>query len=143
MAPSFTRSEKRTVTAYLYSRAACGSMRGDAVHFASFAFGESPHSTVQFSSGEAICNNTSGIETMEREEIPAVVSSEKKKRKSAEIRADWLGCGGHSPPPVYLNWAAGVTRSPRMQCGDNETSIKGHNSHKHPCDRYCGQTFPL
>lgn len=58
----------------------------DAVHFTSFAFGESPHGTVQLSSGEAICNTTSGIETVERErekgreETPAVGFSEKKCR---------------------------------------------------------------
>ena len=51
---------------YLCSRAAGVSMPRDVVHFTSLAFGLSPHSTVPFSSGEAICNNTSGIETMER-----------------------------------------------------------------------------
>lgn len=60
-------------------------MPGDAVHFASFAVGESPHSTVPFSSAEAICNNTSGIEMMEREKergTPAVASLLKKKRRN-------------------------------------------------------------
>lgn len=71
-------------------------MPGDAVHFASFAFGESPHSTVPFSSGEVICNNTSGIETMERErergrgrkETPVVASfgGEKKKKSRNPTR---------------------------------------------------------
>lgn len=67
--------------AYLWSSVAWVSMPGDAVHFTNLAFGESPHSTVPFSSGEAICNNTPGIEKMEREEIPAVASSGKKKKK--------------------------------------------------------------
>lgn len=79
------------------------------------------------------------IETMEREETPAVAFFE----KSAEIRPERLGCGGHSPPPVYLNGAAGVTRSPRMQCGDNGSTMKGYNPHNRPCDRYCGQTSSL
>lgn len=57
------------------------SIPGDAVHFTSFAFGESPHGTVQLSSGEAICNNTSGIETVEREETPAAAFFEKKATK--------------------------------------------------------------
>lgn len=116
-------------------------MPGDVVHFTSLAFRESPHSTVPFSSGKAICNNTSGIEAMERERerggqrerqrereregerkpplsLPFNKKKRKKTRKSAEIRPERLGCGAHSPPPVYLHWAAaGVTRSPRMQCG--------------------------
>lgn len=122
-------------------------MPGDAVHFTNLAFGESPHSTVPFSSGEAICNNTPGIETMEREEIPAVASSGKKKKgkKIPTPKPDPRGLGrsGHSLPPIYLNLAAGVTRSPRMQCGHNESTMKGYNPHNHPCDRYCGQTSLL
>lgn len=68
--------------AYLCNRAAWVSIPGDAVHFTSFAFGESPHGTVQLSSREAICNNTSGIETVEREETPAAAFFEKKKKKA-------------------------------------------------------------
>lgn len=76
------------MTDYLCSRV---SMPGDAVHFASFAFGESPHSTVPFRSGEAICNNTSGIETMAREETPAVASFEKRKKKKKAPKSDLRG----------------------------------------------------
>ena len=41
-------------------------MTRNAVNFASSTFGESPHGTVPFCSAKAICNNTSGIEMMER-----------------------------------------------------------------------------
>lgn len=77
LASSFTRNVSSPAMAYLCSRVATP---GDAVHFTSFAFGESPHGTVQFSSGEAIWNNTSGIETVGREETPAVALVGKKRR---------------------------------------------------------------
>lgn len=64
-------------------------MPRDVVHFASFAFGESPHSTVPFSSGEAICNNTSGIETMERErKSPLSLPLKKQKKKKKAQKSD-------------------------------------------------------
>lgn len=76
------------------------------------------------------------IETAERKGNPP--PSLPMKKKNAEIRPERLGCGGHSPPPVYLNRAAGVTRIPRMQCEDNGTSMKAYIAHNHPCDRFCG-----
>ncbi len=91
LAPSFTRDEKSTVAAYLCSGAARVPIPGDAVHFASFAFGESPHSTVPFGSGEAICNDTSGIETMERERKPPRSLPLKKAQKSDLSGSDAAG----------------------------------------------------
>lgn len=58
----------------------------DAVHFTSSVFGLGPHGTVQISSGEAIRNNTSGIETVERKETPLSLG-----KKRVEIRPERLG----------------------------------------------------
>lgn len=55
-------------------------------------------------------NNSSGIETVEGGNPPAVVFFGEKK--GAEIRPERVGCGGLSPPPVHLNRAARVTRIP-------------------------------
>jgi len=42
-------------------------------------------------------------------------------RKKAEIRPEWLGCGGYSPPPVYLMVSHGV---PECRAGDNRSTMK-------------------
>lgn len=92
---AFTHNERHTVMAYLWCWTV--SMRGDAVHLAGLASGQSPHSTVPFRFVEAICNNNSGIDTMEREEIPVVASSD-KKRKGGKKEQE-----GIHRLPFYLN----------------------------------------
>lgn len=95
----FFYTQRRTVLAYLWSWAARVSMRWDGVHLTNVAFWESPHSTVQLSSAEVVCNNNLGIETMEREEIPAVTSSGggKKKRRNRSWGARMLRAFTASP----------------------------------------------
>lgn len=58
----FICREMFLVMAYLCSWTARVSVCGDTVHLTSFALGQSPHSTVQFSSREVTRNNTSDIE---------------------------------------------------------------------------------
>ena len=123
-------------------------MPGDAVHFASFAFGESPHSTVPFSSGEAICNNTSGIETMERERKPPLSlpwrqrRRKKKKRRNPSWAARMRRAFTASRLPE-LGGSRCHTEPHNAVRGTMRALWEGYNPHKHPCDRYCGQTSSL
>lgn len=92
--------------AYLCSWTAGVSVCGDTVHLTSFALGQSPHSTIQFSSREVTRNNTSDIENDgEREEKRGnphccfLWPKKEKKRKTeqkegAEIWAEELRHAG-------------------------------------------------
>lgn len=70
--------------AYLCSGVTWPPIPGDAVHFTGFAFGMRPHGAVQLSSGESMCNNTSGIEAAEGREKKATAVAFFRERKNAQ-----------------------------------------------------------
>lgn len=124
------RFQRDALMAYLCSSVAWVSMPGDAVHFTNLAFGESPHSTVPFSSGEAICNNTPGIETMEREEIPAVASSGKKKEGGKKSPHRNLTRGGSDAAGIHClpftwTWRQVSHGAPECSAGTMRALWKG------------------